>query len=135
MGPIRFILLLSVALPLLAACAVTTAPTESSTETVDKTTQATSDLTSSTSPGSSSSLAQAEHFTRIHMASIRQDMAVGGGEHLEALAELLGVGEDAYPAFAARARQQYPILFAGAQPEARTVVDGLRPGPKRVLAN
>lgn len=121
----------------LSSCAVTIAPTESSTETLDKTSQATLDLTSSTSPGSNETAAIAEAFTQTHYTAIQQEMAVGEGEHLRALAELLHVPETKTLDFCAMAKQQYPVFIDRAGDDPSTLVAVLRTElhnhPKRYL--
>ena len=120
---VSFILaLLCLGAALVSGCATTTAPTESTTETFDKTTNAALDVTSSTSPGSRNSSAQATEFARTHYASVQRDMAVGQGEYLEALGELLGVPAVRLPAFCALGRESYPQLYKrGEQDPARLV--------------
>lgn len=110
----------------LSSCAVTSAPTESSTETFDKTSQASLDMTSSTSPGSKDTAAIAEAFTQTHYAAIQQEMAVGEGEHLRALAELLHVPESKTQVFCTMAKQQYPLFINQAGQDPSTLVTAIR---------
>ncbi len=102
----------------LTGCGTTSAPTESSTKTTDKTVNSTTDATSSSTPGKSSSSARAEQFTRSNFAGVQADMAVGGGEHLAALAVLLNVPPADEDRFFALTRQQYAVLYATPETDA-----------------
>ncbi|HEB70533.1 MAG TPA: DUF3015 domain-containing protein [Desulfobulbus sp.] len=103
---------------LLTGCGTTSAPTESSTKTTDKTVNSTMDASSSSTPGKNSSTARAEQFSRENFARIKADMAVGGGEHLAALAVLLDVPPKNEERFFALTRTQYAALYATSDTDA-----------------
>ena len=89
------------------SCSLTTDPTKSS-----------SDFTSSTSPGSSSKSSpeeKAKAFATENFARLKEDMALGRGEHLASLATLLGVPKDRQPEFFALAKEQFPSLVSSTQ--------------------
>ncbi|MBL0381308.1 MAG: DUF3015 family protein [Desulfofustis sp. PB-SRB1] len=123
MHRILLVVLLSAIVALLNGCSGTTsAPTESTTNSFDKTANTAMDATSSTSPGSGDGgEEQAVAFTRTHYADIQREMAVGGGEHLDAMGELLGVSADNMAEFRDLARDSYPILFQDSTPDAALV--------------
>ena len=113
-------------LSVICACAVTTAPTEASSGTLENTTNASSKFTSSTSPGSDSGESaqkeQALAFSRVQLERIKTDMAVGGGEHLAALATLLGVPSDNQPQFFALTKANFSTLFSSEQTTAEELL-------------
>ena len=113
-------------LSVLYACAVTTAPTEASSNTFENTTDASSKFTSSTSTGSDSGESaqneQALAFSRVQLERIKTDMAVGGGEHLAALAALLGVPSDNQPEFFALTKANFSTLFSSEQTTAEELL-------------
>lgn len=86
----------------LSSCAVTTDSTESTTETFENTTDASSDFTSSTSPRDKhdhSARSRINEFAAANFERLREDMALGSGEHLAALADLLQISEVDRPVF------------------------------------
>lgn len=52
-----------------------------------------------------------EAFFEMNYENIKQDMAVGQGEHLEAVASLLGCSADAQGQFSAFSQQNYQVVF------------------------
>lgn len=87
------------------SCTVVTDPTKPTT-----------DVTSSTSPGSSSKSEQkSEAFTNTNLARLKEDMALGQGEHLASLATLLGVPEKRRSEFFALAKEKFPSLVSSEQ--------------------
>jgi hypothetical protein len=110
----------------ICSCAVTTAPTEASSDTFENTTDASSKFTSSTSTGSDSGDSaqneQALAFSRVQLERIKTDMAVGGGEHLAALATLLGVPSDNQPQFFALTKANFSTLFGSEQTTAEELL-------------
>ena len=92
---------------LLGACSLTTEPTESS-----------SDFTSSTSPNSSSKSnpePKAKAFTSDNFARLKEDMALGRGEHLASLAALLGIPEKHQAEFFALTKEKFSSLVRSEQ--------------------
>ena len=92
---------------LLGACSLTTDPTESS-----------SDFTSSTSPNSSSQPKpeqKAKAFTSDNFARLKEDMALGRGEHLASLATLLGIAENHQAEFFALTKENFSSLVSSEQ--------------------
>lgn len=72
--------------------------------------------TSATTGGSSSAVfmnrqEQIAAFTQTHLERLKQDMAVGQGEHLAALATLLGIEPSRQPDFFALTQRQFAELF------------------------
>lgn len=103
---------------LLSACAVTTRSTEGTSETLENTTDASSEFTSSTSPRNEARHSDPQRVTQFASANLdrlKEDMARGGGEHLTALAQLLGIKEIHRSEFFTVTRQNYPSLF-GTEP-------------------
>lgn len=87
---------------------------DTTTETVANTSDATTEFTSSTSPRSdsgSSSSEQVSRFIHQNFDSIREDMALGGGEHLASLASLLDISKAQQPSFFKLTKEKFPILF------------------------
>ena len=82
----------------------------------------------------------AEQQTNLFVAStfetISGDMARGGGEHLAALATLMGVPVDQQPAFFALTQQQYQVLVQAGETSSVAVVKALQDvmGGRPVLA-
>lgn len=82
----------------------------------------------------------AEQQTNLFVAStfetISGDMARGGGEHLAALATLMGVPVDQHPAFFALTQQQYQVLVQAGETSSVAVVKALQDvmGGRPVLA-
>jgi DUF3015 family protein len=92
---------------LLGTCSLTTEPTESS-----------SDFTSSTSPNSSSQPKpeqKAKSFTSDNFARVKEDMALGRGEHLASLATLLGIPEKHQAEFFALTKEKFSSLVSSEQ--------------------
>lgn len=99
----------------LSACAVTTDTTESSTETFENTTDASTDFTSSTSPRDDdhhSMRSRINEFAAANLERLREDMALGSGEHLSALADLLQVSEADRPAFYGFVKERFSEWFS-----------------------
>jgi len=83
--------------------------------TTQKTIGATTDFTSSTTPSSDSESEKTEKvssFTDQNFESIREDMALGGGEHLTSLAVLMDIPEAQQPSFFRLTKEKFPILFS-----------------------
>jgi hypothetical protein len=92
---------------MLASCTVVTDPMKSS-----------SDFTSSTTPSSSSKPSQeekAKSFARDNFFRLKEDMALGKGEHLASLATLLGVPEQHQAEFFALTKEKFPSLVRSEQ--------------------
>lgn len=98
----------------LSSCAVTTKSTEGSSETLQNTSEASTKFTSSTSPrdeGTASNAQDVKLFAKVNFDRLREDVALGSGEHLTAFAHLLGIKETHQPEFFAVTKQNYPLLF------------------------
>ena len=103
----RFTLIAVVSGMLFGACSMTTEPTESS-----------SDFTSSTSSNSSSQPKpeqKAKAFTSDNFARLKEDMALGRGEHLASLATLLGIAENHQAEFFALTKEKFSSLVSSEQ--------------------
>ncbi|MCP4406178.1 MAG: DUF3015 domain-containing protein [Gammaproteobacteria bacterium] len=90
---------------------------ETTTETVQNTSEATTDFTSSTSPRSDSDSDKAEKvslFTDQNFDRIREDMALGGGEHLASLATLMDIPQAQQPSFFGLTKERFSVLFSSA---------------------
>jgi DUF3015 family protein len=99
-----------------SSCAVTVESLEASSETINNTTDASSDFTSSTSPREASTSKQgAKAFTSYNFARLREDMAVGGGEHLASLAALLNIPDSDRPAFFRFTKERFSAWFNSEQ--------------------
>lgn len=79
---------------------------------------------------------RAHAFTEATVASLSQDIARGGGEHLASLATLLGIPTDQQPAFFAKAQQRYAYLIETGEPSAAALIAALHDasGAEPVLA-
>lgn len=102
---------------MLASCTTVTDPTKSS-----------SDFSSSTSGGSSSSGSPAEKaksFTRDNFSRLKEDLALGKGEHLVSLATLLGVPQQQQAEFFALTKEKFPALVSSEQATADDVFAAL----------
>ena len=83
------------------------------------TTETINDFLSSTSPGdwySRDGLPKAEHkmdvFLASNMENLKDDLAKGRGEYLEAVSELLAVAPDRRPEFSLLAQERYELFAA-----------------------
>ena len=102
-----FTLIAVVAGMLFGACSMTTDPTKSS-----------SDFTSSTTPGSSSQPKpeeKAKSFASDNFFRLKEDMALGRGEHLASLATLLGIPEQHQAEFFALTKEKFSSLVSSEQ--------------------
>jgi hypothetical protein len=96
---------------MLMSCSITTDPTKASSD-------AAADITSSTTPSSSSkpsAAEKAEYFARDNFFRLKEDMAIGKGEHLASLATLLGVPEQHQVEFFALTKEKFPSLVSSDQ--------------------
>jgi Protein of unknown function (DUF3015) len=66
-----------------------------------------------------------DQFVSINLENLSQEMAVGDGEYLHALASLMGCGQDTYADFGQMTREQYPALMAQADVSSDQLVTGL----------
>jgi hypothetical protein len=85
--------------------------------TTQNTFEATTDFTSSTSPSSDSDSEKKEEvskFTDQNFDSIREDMALGGGEHLTSLAVLMDIPEAQQASFFMLTKEKFSILYSSA---------------------
>ena len=99
-----------------SSCAVTIDSLKASSETIHNTTDASSDFTSSTSPREAKTPYQgAKAFTSYNFARLREDMAIGGGEHLASLAALLNIPDSNRPAFFRFTKERFSAWFNSEQ--------------------
>ena len=100
-----------------SSCAVTVESLKASSETIHNTTDASSDFTSSTSPREARTSKQgaAKAFTSYNFARLREDMAIGGGEHLASLAALLNIPDSNRPAFFRFTKERFSAWFNSEQ--------------------
>jgi hypothetical protein len=109
-----FTLMMSTGLAIaLSSCAFI----DSTTETVQNTSDASTDFTSSTSPRSDSDSSKSEKVSKFldqNFDRIREDMALGGGEHLASLATLLDIPEAQQPNFFRLTKEKFSVLFSSA---------------------
>jgi hypothetical protein len=101
----------------LAFAVSTCAFIDTTTETVQNTSDVSTDFTSSTSPRSDSDSdksAEVSKFVNQNFYRIREDMALGGGEHLASLAALLDIPEAQQPNFFRLTKEKFSILFSSA---------------------
>jgi hypothetical protein len=92
---------------LLVSCTIVTDPTKTSSE-----------ITSSTTPNSSSKSSpeeKAKSFTRDNFFRLKEDMALGKGEHLVSLATLLGVPEKHQAEFLTLTKEKFPAFVSSEQ--------------------
>jgi len=106
---------------LLSACGISST-TESTTESV-------SDVTSSVSSSSGGEddvqEAMVIEYVTLNYTRLRTDIALGKGEHLEALATLLSVDEDKKSKFYAMTKEKFDQIFKSTDTSAEDVVDQL----------
>ena len=103
-------------LMLLAGCCSTiSAPFETTTDTGQSTTEATTDATSSTDCEATPEQTEVEKFVHINHAQIKTEMARGGGEHLGALAYLLGIPLKKQAHFFLLSQANFPTLYESDQ--------------------
>jgi hypothetical protein len=96
-------------------CSTLTDSIAASSQTFTNTTKATSEVISSQGGSKSSQLQQAVKFASINWMRLAENMANGQGEHLQTLADLLGVKPAQKPAFYAMTKNHYQQLFPSAQ--------------------
>lgn len=64
-------------------------------------------------------------FAKLSFEELSEDMARGGGEHLAALATLMGVPEDKQPEFFALSQERYQALVEAGEPTPRALLAAL----------
>ena len=69
---------------------------------------------------------QTDMFVAGALESLSVDMARGGGEHLTALATLMGIPAEQHPVFFAMTQQQYQVLVGAGEVSAVAVVNALQ---------
>lgn len=69
---------------------------------------------------------QTDMFVASAFETLSADMARGGGEHLTALATLMGVPVDQHPAFFALTQQQYQVFVQAGEVSSVAVVKALQ---------
>lgn len=67
-----------------------------------------------------------EVFVALNLDRLSLEMAQGGGAYLNSLAHLMGCSGAAAGDFATLTQQQYPVLFASAQPGPAELLSGLK---------
>lgn len=114
-------------LAFMPACTTTTS-TDATSESLGTTSDVTSDVTSSTTPGEEPTLSEvneALEFTIANLDRIKTDMAAGGGEHLRALATLLGVSVSHQEAFFSITKEKFSSLYSSDKTTAEELVEKL----------
>lgn len=128
---IRFCLRLGSTLALaiaVSSCAVTTDATKSSSQTIENTSDASTEFTSSTSPKDKDSedrTRKVKEFASRNFDRLREDMAVGNGEHLTSLAALLDIRNARRPAFFKLTKERFPLWFSSEKATPDDVLSGL----------
>ncbi len=116
-------------LAFMSACATTATSTDVTSETLGTTSDVTSEITSSTTPGEEdapSKTDEALDFTVANLDHIKTDMAAGGGEHLRALATLLGVTVSHQEAFFSFTKEKFRALYRSDKTTAEELVEKFR---------
>ena len=67
-----------------------------------------------------------EVFVAVNMDNLSQEMAQGNGEHLRALATLMGCSTSVYSDFAGMTQEKYTVLFNGAETSTLELLSGLK---------
>lgn len=67
-----------------------------------------------------------EVFVAVNLENISQEMAQGNGEHLRALATLMGCSTNVYSDFAGLTQQKYGSLFPAADTSTLDLLSGLK---------
>ncbi len=114
-------------LAFMTAC-TTTSSTDATSESLGTTSDVTSDVTSSTTPGEEPAPSEADEaleFTIANLDRIKTDMAAGGGEHLRALATLLGVSVSHQEAFFSITKEKFSSLYSSDKTTAEELVEKL----------
>ena len=67
-----------------------------------------------------------EVFVAVNLENISQEMAQGNGEHLRALATLMGCSTGVYGEFAGMTQDKYEVLFPAADTSTLNLLSGLK---------
>ena len=67
-----------------------------------------------------------EVFVAVNLETISQQMAQGNGQHLRALATLMGCSTTVYPDFAGMTQDKYEMLFPAADTSTLDLLSGLK---------
>lgn len=67
-----------------------------------------------------------EVFVAVNLENISQEMAQGNGEHLRALATLMGCSTSVYGEFAGMTQDKYEVLFPAADTSTLNLLSGLK---------
>ena len=67
-----------------------------------------------------------EVFVAVNLETISEEMAQGNGEHLNALATLMGCSTSVHGEFAGLTQEKYNVLFAGAETSTPELLSGLK---------
>ena len=116
-------------LAFMSACAITSTSTDVTSETLGTTSDISSDIASSTTPGEEptpSKEGEALEFAIANLDHIKTDMASGGGEHLRALATLLGVLVSHQEAFFSITKEKFSALYSSDKTTAEELVEKLK---------
>ncbi len=113
---------------LMSACATTSTSTDVTSDTLETTSDLSTDITSSTTPGDEPPPSRADEaleFTEANLDRIKTDMASGGGEHLRALATLLGVSVSRQEAFFSLTKDKFTALYSSDETNAEELIERL----------
>jgi outer membrane murein-binding lipoprotein Lpp len=113
---------------LVSGCSSLTDSIAASTQTFTNTTQSSSEVSSNVSksaPGTAQ-LKQAVEFAAINWMQLSANMANGEGEHLSAMADLLGVSSTQKPAFFSMTKTKFSQLLPSTETTPAQLVDSLK---------
>ncbi len=125
--PVGPSLLLALTLGLLSSsCTIVTDPTKASSDS----TSSSSGKSASPKPGVLNNEEKVRDFAAVNFERLKKDMAAGQGEHLVALASLLGVPRDQQAEFFTFAKEKFPLVV----PSARVTSDEMVAALTREMA-
>jgi len=112
---------------LLSGCSSITDTIAASTQTFTNTTESSTRVSSSNDSGSASLKSQqAIDFAKINWMQLSANMAKGNGEHLQTLADLLGVQAAEKPAFYQMTKTKFSQLFSSTETTPEQLVHRLK---------
>jgi uncharacterized protein YceK len=112
---------------LLSGCSSLTDTIAASTQTFTDTTKSSSEVSTNASKSTpeTAKLKQAVDFAAINWMQLSENMASGEGEHLSAMADLLGVKPTQKPAFYRMTKAKFSVLFPTTETTPEQLVNSL----------
>lgn len=115
------------AVVLLSGCSSITDTIAASTQTFTNTTESSTRVSSSNDSGHANlKTQQAVEFAKVNWMQLGADMARGQGEHLSAMADLMGVKPAQKPVFYSMAKSKFSLLFPTTETTPEQLVNTLK---------